>query len=246
MSSTPGQPDTLILASNAHDLLAAGRIRAMRAVDSYDWSALAAFAHDDVPAPVVTHLGPGDTTGTKVVIVLDRASTDLTAAEKSALTAILGAGGQVLASGPVAALLAPIGATTTRVASASSDTGSIVRYATAKGQLFAVLGVPVERVFADSAETWASGTVQALFHKRLQPAGFMVSMGGVTLLYGGLGADGAAFEVSPPLPGSPATLAEYDTSGAVTRTIVLAGHTGLLGVAVPRRTYAMAVRMAVS
>jgi hypothetical protein len=74
----------------------------------------------------------------------------------------------------------------------------------------------------------------------------MVSMGGVTLLYGGLGADGAAFEVSPPLPGSPATLAEYDTSGAVTRTIVLAGHTGLLGVAVPRRTYAMAVRMAVS
>jgi hypothetical protein len=240
MLAPPGRPDAVILASNAHDLLAGGQTHAMRALDSYDWTALAALAHDDVPAPVVTRLDSSELANVRCVVVLDRAAADVTAADRAALVKVLGAGGTVLAAAPVAALLAPANSDQARVTSSATAKGAVVQYGVAKGKLYAVQGIPVEQVFADASQTWADGVVKALFHRTIQPAGFVMSTGGTTLLYGGLAASGASFVVNLPLSGSPRTLVIYDTAGAVKRTIQLAGHSGSIRVDVPRRAYALA------
>jgi hypothetical protein len=236
----PVPPATVILASNAHDLQVAGRTLAMRAVDGYDWTALAAFAHDDVPAPVVTRLDSHTLPGVSCVVVLDRAAIDVTSGSRAMLAKILGAGGTVIASGPVAALLAHSGASQAHVASSATSKGVVVQYALAKGRLYAVKGIAVEQVFADANQPWASGLVLSLFHKPAQRAGFVVGMGGATLLYGGLAAQGASFVVNMPFPDAPSSLAMVNTSGAVAHTIKLVERGGALRIDVPRRTYALA------
>ncbi len=242
MSAPPGRPDAVILASNAHDLLVAGRTRAMRALDTYDWTALASFAHDDVPAPIVTHLDSSDLATVTHVVVLDRTAADVAPVDRAALAGILRAGGAVLTSAPVAALLAPSNAEQVQVASGTAAMGSVFRYRIARGQLYAVLGISVEQIFTDANQRWSGSVMQAFFHKSVQPAGFLVSLDGVTLLYGGLSASGASFVVQAPLPGSPPVLAVYDAGGAVKQIIRLAGRSGSIRVHVPRRTYALATQ----
>ncbi len=241
MPAPAGRPDALILASNAHDLLVAGRTRAMRALDSYDWTALAAFAHDDEAAPIVTHLISGGAAGVRAVVVLDRTASGVTPADRAALAGVLDAGGSVLASAPVATLLAPAAADVARVAAGTANAGSIVRYRTTRGTLLAVQGVPVEQIFADANQTWAGGVVQALFRAGTPQAGFLVSFGGTTLLYGGLAGSGTSFTIDAPLPGSPADLVVYDAAGVAVRTVKLAGQVAVRHVEVQRRAYALAV-----
>ncbi len=241
MAAPPAHPTTLILASNAHDLLVGGQIRALRALDSYNWASLAAFAHDDVAAPDVTHLAGEDLSQVNTVVVLDRSAADLSAADRSALELLLADGGTVVAAAPIAALLAPAGAQALPLAQGGTPLMTVQQVAPAMGRLLAVSGGPVERLFTDAAATWADGVVQSILHTPLQSDGLLVSAAGTTLLYSGLATPGANMVVSLPLPGVPKTLTVYNTSGVATQTIALTGRNGSLRVSVPRRSYALAV-----
>jgi hypothetical protein len=241
MAAPPLQPHTVTLASNAHDLLVGGQIRALRDLDSYTWASLAAFAHDDVAAPVLTHLDGEDLSRVQTAVVLDRSPYDLSAADRRALHEMLADGGTVLAATPVAALLAPAGAQPSALAQGGMPPMTVQQYAPALGRLLAVSGGPVERLFADSEATWADGVVQSILHRTPESDGFLVSASGVTLLYSGLATPGASMVVNLPLPGAPKTLRVYDTGGVARQTINLTGRTGALRVFVPRRSYALAV-----
>jgi hypothetical protein len=239
MAAPPTQPDSIILASNAHDVLVGGQIRAMRALDSYDWTSLVALARDDVSAPVLTHLAGENLSHVHSAIVLDRSATDLTAADRTALARLLSAGGSVIASTSVARALAATAAPWRTVVTGGTPAMSIQQSDARHGTLLAVAGGPVEQLFTDANQSWASNITKTVLHRPVQFGGYLVHAGGATLLYSGQASPGASMRVSLPLPGSQSTLTVYNTSGGAIRTISLKGRSGTVRVYLPRRSYAL-------
>ncbi|MDB5075156.1 MAG: hypothetical protein JWO42_1335, partial [Chloroflexi bacterium] len=240
MAAPPLQPDAIILAPNAHDLLVGGQIRAMRALDSYDWTSLVALARDDVSAPVLSHLDGENLANVRTAIVLDRNASDLTTADRTALIRLLSDGGSVIAASSVARELSPAAAASHVVAAGGTPAMSIRRYALAHGTLLAVAGAPVEQIFTDANQAWASSMTKTVLHRPVQTGGYLLNAGGVTLLYSGQATPGASLMVSLPLSTAQGALTVYNTSGAATRTMPLNGRTGALRVYVARRSYALA------
>jgi hypothetical protein len=237
MSAPPANPNILILAPNAHDLLVGGQIRAMRALDSYDWTALSAFARDDIAAPVVTHLDGEDLSNVHAIVVLDRTAGDLTPPDHAALAALLASSGTVVAAAPVASLLAPANAGKRPFATGGKPRTSVLKYQMPHGTLLAVSGAPVEQLFTDDAASWAGGLVPFLSHNRAQSSGYLLDAGGVMLFYSGLATPSASQIVNLPQTGKQNLITIYDTNGAVIRTQTITS--GLLRVILARRSYAL-------
>jgi hypothetical protein len=241
MAALPAKPNAIVLASNTRDIVTGGRIRAMRALDSYDWTALSALARDDIVAPVATHLNGESLTSVRTVVVLDRAPSNLTEGDRATLIAILKAGGTVVAAAPIAKLLVPAAAQARAVTGGGAPAMSVRKYALSRGSLIAVAGGPVERLFNDSNQNWAGDLTSTIFHRPVQASGYYLSAAGVTLLYSGQALRGASMAITLPLASDARTLTVFDTSGSARQTIPLNNRPGLLRVYVPRRGYAMAV-----
>lgn len=238
MAAPPAVPDTVILAPNERTLRQAGAARVMRAVDVYDWTALAAPARDGAAAITLTHLDGETLPGLRSVIVLARTPADLALADRGALLSLLGHGGTVVAATAVAQALIGTTAQSTPVASSGADTMAVRRLQTPQGTLLAVDGGPVERLFSDAGQPWAAGLWVQVLHRPVQRSGYLIDAGGVTLLYSGLARDGASILVTIPA-GAPGALTVYDTYGAVDKTIPLDGRARTMAVLVPRRSYAL-------
>ena len=238
MVASPGQPDTVILAPNTSTVRAAGARLAMRAEDIYDWTALAAPARDNVAALLLTHLDGETLPALRTAIVLARTPADLVLADRGALLSLLGHGGTVIATPPVAQALLGSSAQSRVVASSSTRAMTVKRLTTAQGTLLAVDGGAVEQLFTDASLPWAAGIRAQVLHQIVQATGYLVAAGGATLLYSGLAQDGASISLAIP-SGATGDLTVYDTYGAVRQTIHLTGRTVQLHLVVARRSYAL-------
>ncbi|MGH2391644.1 MAG: hypothetical protein ACRDIE_25900 [Chloroflexota bacterium] len=239
MSAAPGQPDTVVLAPNATALRAAGASLALRADDGYSWTSLGALARDNVAAPVLTHLDGADLPALRTAIVLARSPRELSPTDRTRLAGVLESGGTVVAATSVAQALGGSHSAGRILASSPDRRLTAKRVAAAKGLLVAVSG-PVESLFADSAGTWAAPLWTRLLHRSAQPAGYLISVDNVTLLYSATATKGATMTLGPLDHAGSGTLTLFDSHGAAAKSLHVTAA-GSLQVALPRRTYALLV-----
>ncbi|HXT37367.1 MAG TPA: hypothetical protein VN837_17470 [Chloroflexota bacterium] len=240
MSMAPGQPDTVVLAPNEPALQTAGATLALRATDSYAWTSLAALARDNVGAPVLTHLDAAHLPALRTAIVLARTSDQLTLGDRGALLTLLSNGGTVVASLPVAEALLGASAPFKTVAVEPGGSLAIGLVATAQGRLLTVVGGPVEDMFADRAVAWAAAIWRQRLHWPVEPRGYLISVGGVSLLYSGTAVPGAAMVADSRTIGGKSTIVLVSQFGTPSRTISLATHGAAVQILMPRRTYGIA------
>ena len=236
MAAPPGRPDAVVLAPNDGALRLAGAGLLQRAIDGYEWSSLAALAQSDVPAPVLTHLDGAQLPALRTAIVLARTASDLDAADRQALRALLAAGGTVVAGTAVTAMLGGGGHQAIR-ANGGTPPFTVRQIPVIAGTLLSVQGGPVESLFAARNVSWAGSLWRQVLHRTIQPDGYTVSGGGVTLLYSGPVAAIAMMRLPAATAGAAAPLQIYDANGALLPADAARGTSGAL--LLPRRSYAL-------
>ena len=235
MAAPPGQPDAVVLAPDDSALRLAGAGLLQRAIDGYEWSSLAALAQSDVPAPVLTHLDGAQLPALRTAIVLARNASDLDAADRQALHALLAGGGTVVASRAVAATLAEGSRQRTRAAG-GVPLLTVRQVQLPTGTLLSIQGGPVESLFAAHNLAWAEALWRQVLHRTIQPDGYQVSGGGVTLLYSGP-VSAVAMMRLPTSAAASTTLRVYDANGSLLPAEAGRGAGGAL--LLPRRNYAL-------
>ena len=236
MAAPPGRPDAVVLAPNEGALRLTGAGLLQRTVDGYEWSSLAALAQSDVPAPVLTHLDGAQLPGLRTALVLARSASDLDAADRQALRALLAGGGTVVATQVVAATIAGTGRPAIR-ATGGTPLLTVRQAALPAGTLLSVQGGPVESLFAARNVSWAGSLWRQVLHRTVQPDGYTVSGGGFTLLYSGPVHALALMRLPAATAGATATLQVYDANGSLLPTDASRGAGGAL--LLPRRSYAL-------
>jgi hypothetical protein len=239
MASSPGTPDTVVLAPNQSALRSAAQSFALRADDGYSWTSLGALARDNVAAPVLTHLSKQSLPDLRTALVLARTPQDLASADRAILINLLQEGGTSVAASSVAATLGTGKAKPILLASSPDGKAKAWRVPTPKGRLIGVDG-PVEALFADAAAAWAGSLWTRLFGTQAQAAGYFLSVDNVTLLYSATTIGGATLALGSYDHGASGTLTLFGVNGAPTRTETVSASAAPR-VTLPRRTYGLLV-----
>jgi hypothetical protein len=237
MRTSPGQPDTAVLAPNSAELRTAGAKLLPRAQDPYQWDALAVFARANIAAVIVTSLDLSTLPDLRTVLVLARTPADVSAADGRALSTLLTHGGTVLAASGIARSLS--GGTMSvhaGIAISATHTITVDRLRTPAGTLLAVDGAPVEDLFSDALASQAEDLWRQILHRPVFTTGFVVAAGGVTLLYT-IAHDGSSMILDPLSGSRSGDLMIYDTHGVLQRTIHMVNAGGSVRVDIARRSY---------
>lgn len=239
MAAPGGAVTTAILAPNEPALRQAGAALALRASDSYRWSALAAIARSDLAAVVVTHLaGDRDLARVRTVVVLARSLDDLAPGDREEIGAILERAGTIVAAAPVARALAGAGAAVRRVAGGGEPRLDVYREVLRHGVVFGVSGGPVERLFLDANSAWAASTWRVVLRRPAAGTGYAVTDGGFTLLYSI--APGGSWLTPAPVRGARIiAISRYDSDGGAITAAAPPTRTGAIAIFVARRTYTL-------
>jgi len=190
-----GHADTAILAPDGPSFTLLGSHLAARGIDPYGWTDLAALTRNDAATAVLSAVAPTDLDGIGRVIVLPTTPDDLTMRDLTTLRAYLRGGGAVVAtpavgaallsstasggSGPGRARIGPAGPSARRSSSAGATLPASLRAVGAGVLVTALCGGRLEPCFSDAA----SGRWATLLGRPVSHAGYVISGGGVALLY---------------------------------------------------------------